>query len=47
MLKKGDLTDEEKLTLIGYQKEKCHILLDQENRKKPRTEENELRIEEL
>jgi len=22
------LTDQDKLTLIGYQKEKCHILLD-------------------
>lgn len=30
LLKKGlnNLSDEEKLTLILYQKEKCHILLD-------------------
>lgn len=49
MLAKGynNLTDEEKLTLIGYQKEKCHILLDQENRKKSRTKDNEMRIDEL
>lgn len=49
MLAKGynNLTDEEKLTLIGYQKEKCHIQLDQENRKKPRTKDNEMRIDEL
>ena len=41
------LTDQDKLTLIGYQKEKCHILLDQEERKKPRSKENEMKIDEL
>jgi hypothetical protein len=49
MLKKGydNLTDEQKLELIGYQKEKCHILLDQVNRKKNKTKNDQTRIKEL